>query len=103
MHPLKSESCDWLYKFLGLCFIEEKLNKELEKNPELKKELKNAKRITLKYLRETCESAKQIEELHGDEMFQMFERVFSKNKGTSDIEKAKELLESKGYRVEKKL
>lgn len=100
MHPLKGQACDWLYRLLGLCFIQEHLG-ETESSPELEKEVSRLKGIAIGQLRELCKSAERSEELKDDEMFRMFGRVFGEDAEPMDVEKARKLLESRGYKVEK--
>jgi len=99
-HPLNQEACDWLYKLLGLCFIQDHMD-ELNFSQELKEEVKRVKSLTVKHLKELCKSAKNNESLKGDDMFRQLEKVFCRDFEYDDVEKAKKLLESKGFRIEK--
>ncbi len=98
-HPLKNEFCNWLFKWLGLLYMEEKFGKD---DPKMKEEALRLQKISVREMENTLEKAKGIDWLKDDPFLNGFRDIFDKHEmGKSEIEKAKELLEKSGYRIEK--
>ena len=101
MKWIEHEIADWIYRLLGLCYIEEKLGKSLEKDEDFKKEIKKLKRMSIESLREHYDTVKHDKDFQKHPIFDILKRSFEKNPNGEDIKKAKELLKKHGFKVTK--
>ena len=101
---LDTKTADWMYRFLGMLYIEEKLKDTLKKDPEFKKQLKEMIGTSLDMIKKLHDTAKKDNTLKEDSMLARIGRIIERheNRNLDDVEKAKRLLEKKGYKVEKK-
>jgi hypothetical protein len=102
MKWVEHEIADWIYRLLGLCYIEEKLGKKLGDNDEFKKDIKNLKKIAVDSLREHYKSAKNDKGFQEYPLFDVLQRAFEEIENTEEIKQAKELLGKHGFKVTKK-
>lgn len=77
MHYFKTETADWLYRFLGTVWMEEKLGDRID--PESRELLREGKKAALESLKSLYDNAKHNKELRNDSMFGMLEDIFGSN------------------------
>ncbi len=99
MYNPELEIYNWLLKLLGMVYIEEKIGSKLENDKESRQILDDAKRTATKHIKELYESCKENPEIRESPFFKTLKGMLEKEDG--EIEKARKLLESKGYSVEK--
>jgi len=103
MNHIELEVADWLYRLLGLCYIEDNLGKKVKNKEEFKKDIHELKKLAIDSLRQHYESAKNNEDFRKLPIFEVLQNSFEKNKDVEDIDKAKQLLIKHGFTVTKKV
>jgi len=81
MHYFKTETADWLYRFLGTVWMEEKFGDKID--PESSKLLRESKKAALESLKSLYDNAKHNKELQDDSMFSILKGIFE-NKPTKE-------------------
>jgi hypothetical protein len=102
MKWVEHEVADWIYRLLGLCYIEEKLGKTVKDKDGFKKDIKELKKIAIESLREHYKSVKDDKSFQEYPLFDVLQKAFEDVEDTEEIRKAKEILGKHGFKVTRK-
>lgn len=90
-----------MFRLLGMCFIEDRMKDKMEKNPEFKKEVKRLANMAMDAIKDLYNDAKKDNMIKEGSLLEFMGKAMEEidGKKEDDVEKARKLLESKGYRL----
>ena len=93
-----------MYRLLGMCFIQDNMKDKMEKDPEFKKEVKHLIHVAMDAIRDLYNDAKKEGVLKEGSLLEFMGKAMEEidSKKEDEVEKARKMLESKGFEVTRK-